>query len=807
MREHEDVPAAEASDLTRQDLIDFEHTLKDALLGHVRFSSYSLFFPKSSAGPDQAPLEARFDPDTGELTLPLVLSGRHLATFLARGARLKAPRTLPRYLQALAAASLEKLCLAKKCVTDRLTGLRTGESFIRRLGREIGGVQDALAAGQGRSVDAELPSFNGQFGLILMDLDRFQSINENYGYLVGDDILSEVGRLIGLVCPRHVCAARLGNDNFAVLVPEAKPRACFQLAEVIREGVAKLSFEDEVSGDRIRITASLGYVNYPQGLSGPQHGREAREQARMLLRKAKKAVATAKDLGRNLVFAYADILAKGGKLLEVLPMQRLCVGLGRSVGAQEGQRYLVWSPKYQRAAEARITEDERLVGRYPTMYKGEIVLIDVQEEMSFAELLNEADPAWPVESGDRLTMVPDREAFLAAEAGQAPAASRDMITGLYGYRDFISMWSAQRQGPERFSLILFRLLEHPRERAGNFDRYMDAQARQVAGLAAEVLGPGAVGGRFGLNGLIYYLPERDPEEVGRFTREIVERSGRDLRIGLAAGAASYPCLTFGRADVLDNCRKALDHALLLPPPQAAAFDSVSLNIAADRRYMEGDIYGALEEFKLALLADADNVLARNSLGICLAQLGRLEQARRHFEQVVELSPDNVMALYNLGWTCQRMGDTEQARRAYESCLSRDPDHVFSLVRLGNLAERAGDPDQAEQRYLEAASLPGGEALTMRHLARLAVEAGDKEKAREHLHLALKANHNDAMAMHLLARLYLDSGEDPQIAEVLARQSSALAPDRREYWDLLARALRAQGKEDEALRAEARAVPA
>jgi predicted Zn-dependent protease len=84
-----------------------------------------------------------------------------------------------------------------------------------------------------------------------------------------------------------------------------------------------------------------------------------------------------------------------------------------------------------------------------------------------------------------------------------------------------------------------------------------------------------------------------------------------------------------------------------------------------------------------------------------------------------------------------------------------------------------------------------------------VDRGDKERARECLHLALNANHNDHFAMFLLARLYLDSGEDPQIAEVLARQCSALAPEKDDYWDLLVRALEVQGKDDEARSAEAR----
>ncbi len=92
---------------------------------------------------------------------------------------------------------------------------------------------------------------------------------------------------------------------------------------------------------------------------------------------------------------------------------------------------------------------------------------------------------------------------------------------------------------------------------------------------------------------------------------------------------------------------------------------------------------------------------------------------------------------------------------------------------------------------------------MRHLARISYAREDVNKAREYLHLALNANHNDAHAMNLLAKLYLESGEDPQIAEVLARQSSALKPGRAEFWETLAKTLDVQGKEEEAKQVRSR----
>ena len=77
------------------------------------------------------------------------------------------------------------------------------------------------------------------------------------------------------------------------------------------------------------------------------------------------------------------------------------------------------------------------------------------------------------------------------------------------------------------------------------------------------------------------------------------------------------------------------------------------------------------------------------------------------------------------------------------------------------------------------------------------------EARELLHDTLLRNPFDAAAMLLLARLYLDGDEDPAMAELLARKSVGLR-DTPEGWQVLARALRALGREEEASLAEAHA---
>lgn len=815
--------------LEAQDLIDLEHSLKDAIRAFLPFSSYSLYFPREGA---PAP-ELRYDAAGRELVLPLTLFGSVLGVFVARGVRLGAPKAMPPVYQAMASKVLEQMLLYKRSVTDPLTGLANREQFHKTLAREIALIRHCLEATTGGRTDPDVQCFSASLGVILLDLDSFQWINERYGYQLGDQMAARVGQAIAATCPRHVTAARIHNDTFAILAPDASAKGAFQLAELVRQAIGGLSFHDEVTGDRIGISASLGYANYPQCLRGPQLERTPAEQARILMRAAQKAVGTSKDHGRNRVFGFLDIARTGGRILEVLPMQRLTVSLGRGVGAQEGLRYLVWSPKFQeRTTMARLSGDERLLGRSPALYKGEIVLTEVQEDISVAELLHAGDPAWAPEPGDRLTLIQERDSFFAAEAGDAasPApAQKDMLTGLYSYRDFLSFFGRVRARSECFTIALTRVVapggEGAREpglegleRRGATVKRLDAAVAQVAALAEGCLlsgieaGPPSqagqkparpAAGRFGLGGLVHFLPgEAGPEALAR-AEELCAQAAAEHGLDLAVGLFSYPFLNFAKADALECARKALDHALLLPAPRVALFDSVSLNVAADRLFVEGDLYAAVEEFKLSLLADSGNLLARNSLGICYAQLGKADLARKEFEQVVAAEPGDVMAHYNLGWACQRLGDDTAARAAYERCLELDPAHSYSLLRLGSLAEAAGRLDEAEAFYSRALATPGGEASALRPLARIALAKGQTDKTKEYLHLAISANHKDPFAHHMLAKLYLDSGEDPQIAESLAQQAAALMPERQEFWDTLVPALEKQGKHEAARKAMSR----
>lgn len=120
-------------------------------------------------------------------------------------------------------------------------------------------------------------------GLILLDLDHFKAVNDTYGHSVGDQVLRELGRILAAMCPPDGIAARLGGEEFAVLLPDMADAGLQQLAEQIRQAVAAMRVNDSV-----QLTTSLG-------IGRLRHG----ETLEQLQQRTDRALYRAKALGRN----------------------------------------------------------------------------------------------------------------------------------------------------------------------------------------------------------------------------------------------------------------------------------------------------------------------------------------------------------------------------------------------------------------------------------------------------------------------------------------------------------------------------
>ncbi len=789
--------------LDKSDLIRFESILNNSLKLVIPFSSYCLYFPKEipkgmQQGQDIIPLIEK-----DRALLPLVMDNEFLGIFLAKGINSSKLKSIRDHLKSIVSLALDKIVLHKMCMLDELTNLYSRERFISLIENEIEAVIESITPGPGATMDNGPSHHSACFCVMVFNLDRFRKVNNTFGFAFGDKILSEISQNIQEIIPEQAVPARLDNDTFALFWPQTSSHKCHELGSKIVKKISELIFEYDVSGEKVSITMSGGASFFPHDLKGSEFRKSSFELSRVVLQKAKQSMEIAKENGRNRIYSFGHLLSQGGTVMEKLPLDRLVINLGKNVDACEGQKFMVWSSKYNGNSEIFKESDKTSLGHYPPIHKGEVTVLEVQDRISIAEVLYLNDPSWKIEPGDKLSLMSEKDSLLEKEGiNGEEKPKKDILTGLYSYRDFLSLWSRNRGQSESFVMAMLKVQDTFKKSAQRIESENLIQ-EIVKSLNRRMKSP-PLSGRYSSTCIVFYTAQDGIDEVQEILRQLNAELKERFEIIFQAAISKYPCLNFSRIHTLENCRKALEHATLLDFPHVAVFDTLTLTISADRLFSQGDTFAAMEEYKSALSADETNIIARNSLAICYARLGRLELARKHFQEIIIQDEQNIMAWYNFACVCLKQGEIDDAQKGFKKCLEIDDKHAFSLFRLGQLAENSEFFDKAEKYYNQARETEMGLNMAPRHLARLNWKKGNKEEAREFLHQALINNPRDAFSLNLMARVYLESGDDPQIAESLGRQSVALRPDVASFWIDLSETLKAQGKDEQALKAKARA---
>src|SRR5262245_1898480 len=156
---------------------------------------------------------------------------------------------------------------------DEVTGLYNRRFFSLRLEEEL----------------SRYRRFNHPVSVVLLDLDGFKAVNDDYGHTVGDDTLREVAQILMKHSRGINVVSRHGGDEFAVLLVETSKAGARLYADRIREVVSKYPF----SHGKV-VTASFGVASLPDDEAGT---------AEDLFRAADEAMYAAKRAGKNQVAA------------------------------------------------------------------------------------------------------------------------------------------------------------------------------------------------------------------------------------------------------------------------------------------------------------------------------------------------------------------------------------------------------------------------------------------------------------------------------------------------------------------------
>ncbi len=221
--------------------------------------------------------------------LPLIRQGRLMGSVnfgsadRDRFSRSKATDFLA-HLAVIASFALEnsvnRARLTRSGYTDVLTGWHNRRYLQTRLHEELGRTQREGAT----------------LSCLMLDLDHFKAVNDGYGHLVGDIVLSEVVHRVEEQIRASDVASRYGGEEFVILLPNTEVELALQIAERVRAAVAAepVALKD---GRGVDITVSIGVA----AVRPAEENRELKSLGEELLARADVALYSAKGSGRNRV--------------------------------------------------------------------------------------------------------------------------------------------------------------------------------------------------------------------------------------------------------------------------------------------------------------------------------------------------------------------------------------------------------------------------------------------------------------------------------------------------------------------------
>lgn len=161
----------------------------------------------------------------------------------------------------------------KKAQIDALTALNNRGAFDDAMERTIFACEEE----------------DSSFCLMLLDIDHFKKINDQYGHLVGDKVLVGLSSLLKKSMRGNDHLARYGGEEFAVILRDTRITGAFSAAENLRQSVERMRLKQVKSGQQIdSISISIGVASYVRG-----------DTPEDLIQRCDQALYRAKQTGRN----------------------------------------------------------------------------------------------------------------------------------------------------------------------------------------------------------------------------------------------------------------------------------------------------------------------------------------------------------------------------------------------------------------------------------------------------------------------------------------------------------------------------
>lgn len=208
----------------------------------------------------------------------------------------------------LQAVFMNMLSLLDYSEVDTLTGLLNRKTFDEYLLR----ILSALSAGGDEHLDAlhlerrrRAHDADADHWLAVIDIDHFKRVNDNFGHLIGDEVLLLVATMMKGAFRTHDKLFRFGGEEFIVLLKPNSAADAQRIFDRFRSGIEQREFP-QVG----RVTVSIGYASIRLG-----------DQPSVIIDNADSALYWAKENGRNRVACHAALVADGRLAVKSAPSE------------------------------------------------------------------------------------------------------------------------------------------------------------------------------------------------------------------------------------------------------------------------------------------------------------------------------------------------------------------------------------------------------------------------------------------------------------------------------------------------------
>jgi len=170
-------------------------------------------------------------------------------------------------------------------ITDHLIGIYNRRYLDRRITEEL----------------PRVSRYGMPLSMLLLDIDHFKAVNDNYGHQVGDQTLKSLGQLLFKIVRDTDIIARYGGEEIAILALQTSVSDASDLAERLRQAVETsimMPADEDEKRPAITITVSIGVTGYDQQVTDHH----------VLIERADKALYKAKEGGRNRVIVFDSTL-------------------------------------------------------------------------------------------------------------------------------------------------------------------------------------------------------------------------------------------------------------------------------------------------------------------------------------------------------------------------------------------------------------------------------------------------------------------------------------------------------------------